>query len=143
MFERPRPVSNRRRRLMFALLGAALAVAALAAVTSLIPMTQADFHLPGTQIGDVPAGVLGTSGECRGLPRSLRLSRTSPCSTGPAASWASRASDPLFYAQMTTANQDVANAGYFCLRCHVPMSFVTGHALDPTGGTLDAIDATA
>lgn len=48
--------------------------------------------------------------------------------------------DPLFYAQMATANQDVANAGYFCMRCHVPMSIVTGHALQPDGSTLDALD---
>ena len=48
--------------------------------------------------------------------------------------------DPLFYAQMTTANQDAANVGYFCMRCHVPMSFVTGHASDASGATMDATD---
>ena len=48
--------------------------------------------------------------------------------------------DPLFFAQMTNANQDVANVGTFCLRCHVPMSFVTGHAADPSGQTLDDTD---
>jgi hypothetical protein len=41
---------------------------------------------------------------------------------------------------MTLANQDVTNAGYFCMRCHVPMSFVTGHALDYQGDTLDETD---
>jgi hypothetical protein len=41
---------------------------------------------------------------------------------------------------MATANQDAANAGHFCLRCHMPMSFVTGAALQPDGSTLGHFD---
>ncbi|QQS09684.1 MAG: hypothetical protein IPK69_03425 [Phycisphaerales bacterium] len=48
--------------------------------------------------------------------------------------------DPLFFAQMTLANQDVSNVGYYCMRCHVPSSFVSGHALQADGSTLDASD---
>jgi hypothetical protein len=48
--------------------------------------------------------------------------------------------DPLFFAQLATANQDVPGAGYYCLRCHVPASVITGNAYEPTGARLDAFD---
>lgn len=48
--------------------------------------------------------------------------------------------DALFEAQMATANQDAGDVGYFCLRCHVPLSFVTGHAYQSDGSTLDDTD---
>src|SRR5690606_3162825 len=39
-----------------------------------------------------------------------------------------------------TANQDVANVGYFCLRCHVPMAVVSGNAEVADGSTLSERD---
>ena len=48
--------------------------------------------------------------------------------------------DPLFYAQMTTANQDVDKVGYYCLRCHVPGSVISGTANDTDGSTLTTYD---
>ncbi|MBP9826760.1 MAG: hypothetical protein KBF21_21210, partial [Thermoanaerobaculia bacterium] len=142
MTHRPR---GSRRRWILPLVWTGLGVAAVAAVTAvtavtaLIPMTQADFHLPGTQIGDVPKGVLGTSDECRTCHGDFDV-EDEPWATWAGSLMGLAGRDPLFFAQMTTANQDVANVGTFCLRCHVPMSYVTGHASDPTGGSLDEVD---
>lgn len=115
-----------------------LAVAG-AALAALVPLTLEDFHLSGTQIGDVPAGVLETSGECRVCHGDFDP-EDEPYSTWAGSLMGQAGRDPLFFAQMTNANQDAANAGTFCMRCHVPMSFVTGHALDPSGASLDAVD---
>lgn len=115
-----------------------LAVAGVA-LGALVPLTLEDFHLSGTQIGDVPAGILQTSGECRVCHGDFAPA-DEPYSTWAGSLMGQAGRDPLFFAQMTNANQDAANAGTFCMRCHVPMSFVTGHALDPSGASLDAID---
>jgi hypothetical protein len=36
------------------------------------------------------------------------------------------ARDPMFWACLTVANQDVANVGEFCIRCHLPNAFLEG-----------------
>jgi MYXO-CTERM domain-containing protein len=48
--------------------------------------------------------------------------------------------DPLFQAALSVANQDVLGIGQWCLRCHSPSSYVTGHGLPPNGSALDAVD---
>lgn len=117
----------------------ALLLGATALLAALIPLTQEDFRLSGTQIGDVPVGVLETSANCRQCHGDFDADNE------PYATWAGSlmglaGRDPLFFAQMTNANQDVANVGTYCLRCHVPLSFVTGNAADPTGASLDDTD---
>ncbi|MEK6674928.1 MAG: hypothetical protein AABZ47_04650 [Planctomycetota bacterium] len=109
------------------------------AAAALVPMTIQDFHLSGTQVGDMPEGSILTSGNC-----AMCHGNYDPVNE-PHRNWSGSlmgqaGRDPLFYAQMTTANQDVANVGYFCMRCHVPLSFVTGHAYQPDGSTLDETD---
>jgi hypothetical protein len=114
-------------------LGAAVAFAAL------IDMTLEDFHLSGTQVGDVGTDVISTSDACVGCHGGFDpASEPYFAWTGSLMGLAGR--DPLFYAQMTNANQDVGNVGYFCMRCHMPMTFTTGHAYDTDGSTLDDID---
>jgi hypothetical protein len=102
-------------------------------------MTLRDFHLPGTQVGAVGTDTIWPSTSCTVCHGDYDVDNDH------GATWSGSlmglaGKDPLFYAQMTTANQDVANAGYYCLRCHVPMSFVTGHALQADGSTLDDVD---
>jgi hypothetical protein len=48
--------------------------------------------------------------------------------------------DPLFFAQLATASQDVPGVGTYCVRCHVPMSVATGHAAYGSEPALDAVD---
>lgn len=119
--------------------GAALALTATAALAALIPLTQEDFRLSGTQIGDVPTEALETSDNCRACHGDFDPA-DEPYSTWAGSLMGLAGRDPLFFAQMTNANQDVANVGTFCLRCHVPMSFVTGNAADPSGASLDDTD---
>lgn len=115
----------------------------LAAQTPLpIPMTPADFHVPGTQVGDMPAENLLPASVCKGCHGNYPESQVA---VEPWASWAGSlmalgGKDPLYFAQVTNANQDVANVGSFCTRCHLPVAVVTGHVAQPDGSTLDAHD---
>jgi len=129
----PRPV--RRFRSLFA----ALVPAAGVALAALVPMTQEDFRLSGTQIGDVPDGALLPASDCASCHGEFAPA-TEPWSTWAGSLMGLAGRDPLFFAQLTTANQDVENVGTFCLRCHVPLSFVTGSAADPTGNSLTELD---
>ncbi len=110
-----------------------------AATAQLVPMTMEDFHLSGTQIGDVSAEAVTTSDNCMACHGNFDAANE-PYNTWRGSLMGQAGRDPLFYAQMATANQDVANVGYFCMRCHVPMSFVTGQAYEVDGSTLDAAD---
>jgi hypothetical protein len=41
---------------------------------------------------------------------------------------ANAARDPVFFAALAVANQDLPSVGTFCIRCHAPIGFVRGHA---------------
>ncbi len=127
------------RRLRNTFLPPAVAACALIVIAAVVPTTITDFRLPGTQIGDVSPGVITTSDNC--IACHAYFNPNSEPYTNWAGSLMGQAGrDPLFFAQMATANQDVANVGYYCLRCHVPLSFVTGHAYQPDGSSLDNVD---
>ncbi|MBL8878003.1 MAG: hypothetical protein JNG88_02695 [Phycisphaerales bacterium] len=104
-----------------------------------LPMTMEDFHVPGTQIGDVTPDVIFASAACA-VCHGDYDEQNEPFATWAGSLMGQAGRDPLFFAQMTTANQDVANVGYYCMRCHVPMSIVSGHADNPSGGSLSAYD---
>src|SRR5690242_11677956 len=40
---------------------------------------------------------------------------------------ANAARDPVFFAALAVANQDKPGVGTYCLRCHSPTAFVSGH----------------
>jgi hypothetical protein len=44
--------------------------------------------------------------------------------------------DPLFWAALDVANNDLPGSGDFCLRCHVPSGWYSGRS-EPPGGTTD------
>lgn len=104
-----------------------------------VPMTAQDFHVPGTQVGDMPLSALRPASECKTCHGDFDPANE-PYATWAGSLMALGGHDPLFFAQMTTANQDVANVGSFCLRCHVPAAVVTGHVTNPSGSSLDARD---
>lgn len=104
-----------------------------------LPMTQLDFKVPGTQTGDVPAYHAHSSNECQSCHGGYSAN-TEPFATWAGSLMALGGRDPLFFAQMTTANQDVANVGSFCLRCHVPVAVGNGHVQTADGSTLTDID---
>lgn len=103
-----------------------------------VPTTPADFHLPGTQPGDIPPGRLLDSEVCRNCHGDFGQ-RTAPFESWKGSLMANAARDPLFWAQYTTAEQSAPGVGAFCVRCHAPMAFVQGHDPDTPGG-LDSFD---
>lgn len=128
----------RRMNLVVGGAGAAVAVSLAAALID-PPVPFPDFHLSGTQVGDVNPDNIWHSGDCT-FCHSDFDPQHDPYATWSGSLMGLAGRDPLFYAQMTNANQDVPDVGYFCLRCHVPNSFVTGHAYDTDGSTLDEKD---
>jgi hypothetical protein len=106
-------------------------------------LAGADEYQPGTQPRTFDGGALG-AGDNQ-LPVTLQLERASyctdchdfglasPASTSPGAMWkgtmmANAARDPLMYAALAIANQDVPGiGGDYCLRCHSPAGFLAGH----------------
>jgi len=101
--------------------------------------TPEDFLLPGTQVGDVAAGTITTSSQCAGCHGHYDP-QNDPYSTWSGSLMAHSGRDPLFFAQLSTASQDVAGVGSTCMRCHVPMSTVTGHGNETDASMLDASD---
>lgn len=111
----------------------------LAAWADAIPATLRDFHLSGTQVGDAHSDSFQSPQQC------AACHADTGGSADPYASWkgslmANGGRDPLFFAQLATANQDVENVGYFCLRCHVPMAVVSGTVEVPDGSALNERD---
>ena len=49
---------------------------------------------------------------------------------------ANSARDPLFWAALDVANNDVPGIGDFCLRCHTPSAWLAGRS-EPPGGSVD------
>jgi hypothetical protein len=112
-------------------------------------LARATEYQPGTQPRTTPAGSLQAGDNV--LPPSLQLERASYCldchqfgvvsgaSTSPGALWlgtmmANAARDPLMYAALAIANQDVPGiGGDYCLRCHSPAGFTAGHTTPNPG----------
>ncbi|MAF67258.1 MAG: hypothetical protein CMJ84_16575 [Planctomycetes bacterium] len=117
----------------------AIALLGSLGLAALIDTTLRDFALSGTQAGSLPPGRIQHSDACEGCHGWYDIPNA-PYNTWQGSLMANAGRDPLFWAQMATANQDVEGVGYYCLRCHVPMSFTTGHALQPDGSTIDDLD---
>ncbi|MCC6322548.1 MAG: hypothetical protein IT438_14060 [Phycisphaerales bacterium] len=128
---------NRRLRNVAIVLGVVGAATVVAG--TIIDLTMADLHLRGTQAGSVPTGMVLTSQNCNVCHSGFSV-ENDPMSTWSGSLMAQAGRDPLFFAQMSLANQDAGNAGYFCMRCHVPMSFVSGNAMPADGSALTAAD---
>lgn len=122
--------------------GFAVGVLAVATVVyaTIITLTLEDMHLRGTQMGAIGANVIFHSDSCLDCHTSWDAEEPSLFSEWGGSLMANAGRDPLFYAQMALANQDVENVGYYCMRCHVPMTFVTGHAMPADGSALDSTD---
>ncbi len=137
---RPIPLRAELRRLARRLcLAATVLACSTLALADPVPATLRDFHLSGTQVGDAHAGSFLPPRAC------ASCHANTGSSSEPYASWkgslmANAGRDPLFFAQLATANQDVANVGYFCLRCHVPMAVVSGTVETADGSALNDRD---
>lgn len=120
---------------------AAVLVGATGAIGALVNMTMRDFHVRGTQVGMVSPQAIQQSTACTMCHANFSEELSAPGDTWAGSKMAQAGRNPLFFAQMALANQDVSNVGYFCIRCHVPNGIVTGNALVPDGSTLNSHDA--
>jgi hypothetical protein len=103
------------------------------------PPDVRDFHVPGTQMGDVDAAAYVSPAVCAGCHGGAFIP-SAPHSTWKASLMANAGRDPLFFAQLATASQDVPGVGYYCLRCHVPMAVATERAAFGTEAALSGVD---
>jgi len=117
----------------------ALLIASGALAGERLPTTLVDFHVSGTQPGDVSAHALHSSQHCATC-HAVGDQPQSPFNSWRGSKMAHAGRNPLFFAQLAVANQDAANVGYYCLRCHVPMSTISSNALESTEATLSDRD---
>lgn len=109
-------------------------------VAAILELTFEDFHVPGTQMGMVSTSAITPTGNCRVCHGDFDAANE-PYATWSGSLMGQAGRDPLFFAQMALANQDVSFSGYYCLRCHVPSAIVSGHAMPADGSALDSYDS--
>jgi hypothetical protein len=136
--------SVRIHRFALALVSAGLGLTASATAQLPLPTTLQDFHQPGTQPNGL-VQVIYESVNCTGCHSGYDPNQE-PYTRWAASMMAQASRDPVFYAAMAIANQDVANGGELCLRCHTPGAWLDGRstpadgsALNPSLGDLDGV----
>ncbi|MCB1036221.1 MAG: hypothetical protein KDD47_20525 [Acidobacteria bacterium] len=123
------PAAGTRRRLLLGLSGCLLTCFAVATVFG------GGFTPKGTQPPlATPIESPGSCASCHGDYDAVNNIEPYPTWAGSMMANASR--DPLFWAALDVANNDVAGAGDFCLRCHVPSGWLGGRS-EPPGGSQD------
>ena len=92
-----------------------------------LPMTRADYFLPGTQPNTLTHELLE--------PTSCNTCHTDPIYKAWRGSMMGQAGrDPMFWAAFAVAQKDATDAGEFCLRCHAPRGWFAGRS-DPADGS--------
>ncbi|HFQ92587.1 MAG TPA: hypothetical protein ENK32_01140 [Anaerolineae bacterium] len=95
-----------------------------------IPSTPLDFFQPGTQPNTV-TDAIDPPNNCKDCHANYSSQLNQPADYEPWTGWqgsmmAQAGRDPVFLAALAVANNDAANAGDFCLRCHMPRAFFDG-----------------
>lgn len=108
------------------------------AVASPVPTTLEDFFLPGTQPETInhPIADGNNCAACHSEP----AHEFDPYEGWVGSMMAQAARDPLFYACLDIANQDVDFAGDLCLRCHTPGGWLGGRSTPTDGSALQGVD---
>lgn len=101
-----------------------------------LPTTRQDFFLPGTQPGDLTHPIVN--------PDTCDACHSDPIFKAWRGSMMGQAGrDPVFWAAFAVAQNDAADAGEYCLRCHTPTAWYgeRADALDPADLTPTDIGA--
>ncbi len=85
---------------------------------------------PGLQYGMLPPS---DCGGCHGGYDSQQ--NLEPWDTWAGSMMAQASRDPIFWAALDVANNDIPGVGDFCLRCHVPTGWLAGRSEPPGGDT--------
>jgi hypothetical protein len=125
----PVPESNMKRLLSVA----AFVACALVGVSE----AGAQIVLPGTQPGDIVNWPLLAPSECASCHGTYVAGRDyEPYDSWAGSMMANSARDPLFWAAVDIANQDLPGAGELCIRCHSPKAWLAGRSSTPDGSAL-------
>lgn len=97
-----------------------------------VASTLRDFDMPGTQPFEHGPDLQSSTGcsTCHGGYDTNR----EPYFNWQGSMMANASLDPLFLANLAIANQDAANSGDLCLRCHLPRGWMAGRSV-PTDGS--------
>jgi hypothetical protein len=106
---------------------------------ALLPIAgaHAQIVLPGTQPGEIVNWPLIEPSDCA----SCHGDYVAGLDYEPFDSWAgsmmaNSARDPLFWAAVDIANQDVPGSGELCIRCHSPRAWLSGRSSTPDGSAM-------
>jgi hypothetical protein len=103
-----------------------------------VASTLRDFDLPGTQPFEHGADLEASAG-CASCHGGYNAS-VEPQSSWQGSMMAHASRDLLFQANMSIANQDAANSGDLCLRCHFPRGWLAGRSVPTDGSRMEAAD---
>ena len=101
-----------------------------------LPTTVDDYSIPGTEAlsGTVP---FQASFICAGCHGGYDDS-VAPYELWAPSMMAQSARDPIFFAALAIANQDGAESGDLCLKCHAPGAWLAGRATPADGSAMDS-----
>jgi hypothetical protein len=104
-----------------------------------VPTTLRDFDMPGTQPFEHGLDLEASSScaSCHGNYDSA----VEPQFNWQGSMMAHASRDLLFQANMAIANQDAADSGDLCLRCHFPRGWLAGRSVPTDGSRMQALDA--
>ncbi len=115
----------------------------IASTSPIINATPNDFFQPGTQPSSVstPISPMVDVVACSGCHGNYDpTAEIEPHRTWATSMMALSARDPMFWACLTVATQDVPSAENFCVRCHVPTRFLSGDPLPTSPEALTSVD---
>jgi hypothetical protein len=104
-----------------------------------VATTLRDFDMPGTQPFEHGPD-LDASANCASCHGNYNAA-VEPWSNWQGSMMAHAARDPLFKANLAIANQDAANSGDLCLRCHFPRGWLAGRSVPTDGSRMTSADA--
>lgn len=99
--------------------------------------TEEEIFLPGTQPEVVTNFII--SDQCK-MCHQTKSKDNSPYDTWQGSLMGHAGRDPLYLAAQAVANQDIPNAGDFCIRCHYPVGWLEGRSKPFDGSKLTSVD---
>lgn len=115
----------------------ATALIAFLTFSTVVPDASAQVVLPGTQPGELVNWPLEPAGNCQACHGDYVPGEDyEPFDTWSGSMMANAARDPLFWAAVDIANQDVPGIGEFCIRCHSPQAWLAGRSSTPDGSAM-------
>ncbi len=127
-------MSARRLLILALLIGSPISLA----VAALINATSNDFVQAGSQPGDL-SDLLFDSFTCFSCHGNFDPDQE-PHERWSGSMMANATRDPIFHAALAIANQDVAESGTYCIRCHSPTGFMEGDGTPADGSALAGDD---